>query len=245
MLGLIASSLARSEGFATLLVLLLILPQFILGGLLLPLSLQNTMENTLASAMPARNAVNALISTSGYGRAVAADLCWQQPANVRENLTEAQKENFCKCLGPNVFKSCAFPGALRFYTTQVDQPPAENPLIQQNIVPPNKPLLSPGESAEEFDNKVRDYALQVESVMGDINNKLTQLQDYLSKLADWENLRSLAVGKTEQLIGADFERFGSAYNLYLPLPWLALLAASLVFVFVLLVIQKGKERGLR
>ncbi len=99
MLGLFASALAPNSSSAPLLVIILILPQIVLGGALIPI------PTSISAPTSSRWAFEALTSITGPGSDVAADQCWALPEDVRASMTIDQKvENNCKCMGPNMLK---------------------------------------------------------------------------------------------------------------------------------------------
>jgi len=107
MMGLLASAAAPNANSAPLLVILLIIPQFVLAGALFP------VPRALSASIPARWGFQAMVAISGAGSDVAADACWQLPAEERDALTLEQKQGLgCTCMGPSVLDpaSCDFPG---------------------------------------------------------------------------------------------------------------------------------------
>ncbi|HNA89675.1 MAG TPA: FHA domain-containing protein [Anaerolineales bacterium] len=135
MLGLFASALAPNSSSAPLLVIILMLPQIVLAGALIP------VPSFVSAPFSTRWAFESLIAISGSGSDVAADVCWALPPDVRNAMSLEEKlANNCKCMGVNLLKkeSCNHPGIGKFYIPLVDQPlpipPA--PLPPEPVRPP-------------------------------------------------------------------------------------------------------------
>ena len=77
MLGLFASALAPNANAAPLIVILLIIPQIVLGGGLIP------VPPTISRVAITRWAFQNVIAGSGAGSDVAADVCWALSEDVR------------------------------------------------------------------------------------------------------------------------------------------------------------------
>jgi len=138
MLGLFASALAPNSSSAPLIVIILILPQIVLGGALIPI------PTSISAPTSSRWAFEALMSITGPGSDVAADQCWALPEDVRASMTIDQKvENNCKCLGPNMLnqESCNHPGLGVFYNPAIDSPPPVEPAPLGD--PPPEPVIPP------------------------------------------------------------------------------------------------------
>jgi ABC-type multidrug transport system ATPase subunit/pSer/pThr/pTyr-binding forkhead associated (FHA) protein len=138
MLGLFASALAPNANAAPLLVILLIVPQIILGGALVP------VPRPISAVTVTSWGYAAFMAITGTGADVAGDACWDLPAGDRALMTLEQKETFgCRCLGMNLLDpaSCNFPGIGEFDRGALDQPaPQEPPPLGD---PPPEPVLPP------------------------------------------------------------------------------------------------------
>ena len=107
MLGLFASALAPNANSAPLIVIILLLPQIVLGGAVIPI------PPSINVPISSRWAFEAMISITGPGSDVAADLCWKLPPDVRNSMSLDQKlASNCKCMGVNILRedSCNHPG---------------------------------------------------------------------------------------------------------------------------------------
>ncbi len=97
-----------------------------------------------------RWAFEALVNSSGMGKDLMADPCWQwveQEKKQPSDLTEEQKAALgCKCMGVRMFQDCNFPGVRNadFYTDEARvalaqpkpvEPPQPHRLSVANILP--------------------------------------------------------------------------------------------------------------
>ncbi len=142
MLGLFASALAPNANSAPLIVVLLMLPQIVLGGALVPL------PETITAPISTRWAFQAFMGITGVGSDVAADACWTQlDEAAQKSLTLEQKDANCQCLGTNILRqeSCDYPGLGKFYNPVIDEPDP-GPFVEEpppEPVPPAELVLPP------------------------------------------------------------------------------------------------------
>lgn len=161
MLGLFASALAPNSSSAPLLVIILMLPQIVLAGALIP------VPSFVSAPFSTRWAFESLIAISGSGSDVAADVCWALPPDVRNAMSLEEKlANNCKCMGVNLLKkeSCNHPGIGKFYIPLVDQPlpipPA--PLPPEPVRPIEPQDQSDNIAMADFFAKLKIYEAEVE-----------------------------------------------------------------------------------
>lgn len=210
--GLLASSISKNPNATPLLVVMLIVPQLVLAGAMLP------VPQWISMWSPTRWAYQTMIGISGAGSDVAADTCWQIDPEERDSLTLAEKdERGCTCMGINVQKQevCQFPGLGRYYDPAIDQvepvepskpgdPPAE-PVFPEFPAPPEvtsskiireyfDALIKFNDDAEairaQFTDDLKDYESVLKAYEKD-------LETYLEAYGDWEAGRNTAVGKSE------------------------------------------------
>ncbi|WP_414529391.1 ATP-binding cassette domain-containing protein [Nodularia chucula] len=108
-LGLLVSAIAPNQSVAPLLTILVLVPQVIFGGGILPVSEFKDNGKFLNQLMLTKYPFESLVTLSGLGEDVAKDPCWQKPERQRRRLS-VQESNACDCYGNNVFKQCQFPG---------------------------------------------------------------------------------------------------------------------------------------
>ena len=227
MLGLLASALSPQASAAPLIMILLIIPQIVLSGALAPLP-------SYASA-PAitRWAFEGLIGITGPGSDLAADSCWQMPADLREQMTLEDKQNLgCNCMGENIFVpgSCDFPGIGQFYDPAVDSdPPQEPPPLRE---PPPEPEIpeAPAPPEDQSDQiavaayltALQDYQAEVQRIQDEYRAEMdvyqaeaevykAQMTEYQTELAEWEIARHSAISGAEGVLEAMLEQFGWTY----------------------------------
>ncbi|YAF99381.1 MAG: ATP-binding cassette domain-containing protein (plasmid) [Nodularia sp. CChRGM 3473] len=108
-LGLLVSAIAPSQSVAPLLTILVLVPQVIFGGGILPVSEFKDSGKTLNQLMLTKYPFESLVTLSRLGTDVAKDPCWQKTEKQRKALTP-QETTVCDCYGKNVFQQCEFPG---------------------------------------------------------------------------------------------------------------------------------------
>ena len=215
MLGLFASALAPNANSAPLLVILLMLPQIVLGGALIPL------PDTISSLTATRWAFQGMMAISGSGSDVAKDACWLLPAETVKLMTIEDKTALCNCMGLNALReaSCNFPGLGVFYNPVIDQerpaaPPPEPTRPPDPIIPPPPPEpvdQSNTVAVAEYLAALEDYQVQVAQIQADAEGQFAafegELEVYKAQvvaaqeaLITWEGTRQAAVLPAEGLI---------------------------------------------
>jgi hypothetical protein len=136
---------------AILLVIVVLVPQFLFAGALLPLDLIPGGEQISVIAST-RWSFEALVNTTGFGTIMVDDPCWDDRPQKTEGSTEgweamlkksdAEKQAAgCLCMGSAIFERCAeFPGILNeeFYDE-----PARQALAMTVPLEPVKPTALP------------------------------------------------------------------------------------------------------
>ncbi|HJR80046.1 MAG TPA: FHA domain-containing protein [Anaerolineales bacterium] len=227
MLGLFASALAPNASSAPLLVIILMLPQIVLGGALIPI------PGFVSAPTSTRWAFEALMSITGPGSDVAADICWALPPDVRAAMTiEDKLANNCRCLGLNMLKeeSCNFPGLGEFYNPAIEQPPPVEPAPLGP--PPPEPVIPerPVQPADQSDNVAmadffvrlqaweqeataiqEDYKRQIEAYQAQSEVYKSEAITYQKELIEWQIAQASAVTPAEGVIDTFNSGFGWTY----------------------------------
>ncbi len=266
MLGLFASALAPNASSAPLLVIILMLPQIVLGGALIPL------PTFVSAPTSTRWAFEALMSITGPGSDLAADVCMALPADVRAAMTiEDKLANGCKCLGLNMLKqdSCNFPGLGSFYNPAVDQPP---PVAPPDLAPPPpEPVLPerPVQPADQSDNVAMaeffaqlqaweqevsaiqaDYKRQIEAYQAQSEVYKSEVITYQTELAEWQVGQGSAVSPAEFAVNKYYTDLGwttvnkedtAAYLAKILTAWTVQLFIILLLFGAILFLQKRKD----
>ncbi len=216
MMGLLASAIAPNNNSAPLIMIIFLIPQFILAGAFVKL------PTTVTAPVSARWAYEALMSITGAGSDVIRDPCWAMEKTARDNLTQAQKEQFgCNCSGLQALRqeSCNFPGLGQFYVDAIDQPApvapkAVGPAPAEPVFPapppeptnPNDPL-----SGAQYIQALKAYNVEVERIRSIYKQAIDAYQQevdryreraiaYEKEKATWDIARNAAVAKAEGLI---------------------------------------------
>jgi hypothetical protein len=228
MIGLLASAIAPNANSAPLIVIMLIIPQVVVGGALIP------VPPEVSAVTSSRWAFEAMVGITGLGSDVAADACWTSlTKEEREDLTLEQKEQLgCRCMGLNALReaSCNFPGLGEFYDPAIDQAEPVEPAALGD--PPAEPEMPPApeQPADPSDQvamavylqALQDYQKQVEEIQDAYRAEVNAYQEKADQYADdmkayqeekatWEINRNAAVGKAEGLIDTFHKNFGWAF----------------------------------
>lgn len=206
MLGLFASALAPNSSSAPLLVIILMLPQIVLAGALIP------VPSFVSAPFSTRWAFESLIAISGSGSDVAADVCWALPPDVRNAMTlEDKLANNCKCLGINMLKqeSCNHPGLGKFRIDLVDQPlpVAPTPLPPEPVRPVEPVDQSDNIAMAEFFAKLKAYEVEVEIYKA-------QVEQYQKEQIAYETANvelQVAIAPAEAVVRTFVDGSGFAY----------------------------------
>lgn len=178
MLGLFASAVAPNANSAPLIVIILMLPQIVLGGAIVP------VPTAVSAPTSTRWALEAMISVTGAGSDVISDVCWALPPEIRDAMTMEQKsENNCKCMGVNLLNpdSCNHPGIGAFRIGELDGPLPVEPVRPPDPVLPERPV-QPEDQSDSI-----------------------AMADYFAKLQAWE-AEATAIQAASQQAFAQYER---------------------------------------
>ena len=266
MLGLFASALAPNANSAPLLVIILMLPQIVLGGALIPL------PNFISAPTSTRWAFEALMSISGAGSDVAADVCWALPEDVRKAMTIDDKLEYgCTCMGVKMLEqeSCDYPGLGLFYNPLIAEPPPVEPAPLSP--PPPEPILPdrPLEPVDQSDSVAmadfftalkawegqatliqEDYKRQIEAYQAQSEVYKNEVITYQTELANWQIAQASAVTPAESIIEQFYTSFNwifvnkgdsTAYWAKIVKTWIVQSGIILVLFVAILFLQKRKD----
>ncbi len=268
MMGLFASAVAPNQNSVPLIVILLMIPQIVISGALIPL------PNAVTAIASSRWGFQAFMIITGVGSDVAADTCWKLPDDQQNAMSMDDKLHAgCRCMGVKVFdpKSCNFPGLGAYNDPAIDQPkPQEPPPVGD---PPAKPTLPepPQEPANKNDLAAMNAYLEalktqqatVQKLQSDYQAKIDAYQKlvdqyqkdalaYQEKLGKWEIARNGAVGLAEGIIRRFLEHFDwsivdkrdkALYAETIAKTWGAQGVIILVFFVLTLASMKMKDRA--
>jgi hypothetical protein len=218
MLGLFASALAPNPNSAPLIVVLLVLPQIVLAGALVPL------PGFVTGITSTRWAYQSFMAITGAGSDVAADACWLLNDDEQAALTDQQKLESCRCLGPNILSQCRFPGVLAnvgatFTEAEPVAPDATRPATpappppepaQPEFPPQPTPCADEGDvvcqqdfrdafnawqaliepTQEAFQRELDDWRAESQIVLEDAQAFPDRLNEYLEVVAEYERARA-------------------------------------------------------
>ena len=245
MLGLFASALAPNASSAPLMVIILMLPQIVLGGALIP------VPGFITAFTSTRWAFEGLMSITGAGSDVAADVCWKLPQDVQNAMTIEDKiAQGCRCMGVNMLKgeSCNHPGLGKFWVPAIDEPlPVEPPPLPPEPARPVEPENQSDQIAmAEFFAKLQAYEVEV-------NAYKLQIEQYQKERVDYETKRAtlqVAVAPAEGVVRNFYSNFPFmyvdkndtvAYYSKVGFTWIVQGFICLVLFVAILYLQKRKD----
>jgi hypothetical protein len=203
------------------------LPQIVLGGALIPI------PGFVSAPTSTRWAFEALMSITGPGSDVAADICWALPPDVRDAMTiEDKLANGCRCMGLNMLKeeSCNYPGLGEFYNPAIEEPPPVEPAPLG--APPPEPVIPerPVQPADQSDSiamadffvQLQDWETQATAIQEDYKKQIEAYQAqsevykseviaYQEALINWQIAQASAVTPAEGIIDTFNTGFGWTY----------------------------------
>jgi ABC transport system ATP-binding/permease protein len=200
MMGLLGSAISPNQSVAPMIVLMLLIPQILFGGGVLPIQTFGAAGQFLNNTSLTKWPFETLVTLTAFGKDVATDTgkdanaksCWGlEKKEERDKLTVAQKKD-CKCMGENVFRTCNFAGVRAFYKKAVDQPEPKQPV---------EPKLASGAS----------YSEQI-AYQKNISTYQTNLKKWNEVYKDWNLDYSRAISEAEGNINGIREKFGQAFN---------------------------------
>jgi ABC-type multidrug transport system ATPase subunit/predicted component of type VI protein secretion system len=211
MLGLFASALAPNANSAPLIVIILLLPQIVLGGAVIPI------PPSINVPISSRWAFESMIAITGSGSDVAADLCWKLPPDVRDSMTLEQKlESNCRCMGVNILnpESCNHPGiGTPGLTFEGDSLPVQ-PIEPVLVIPP-EPVQPENQSdtiaMAEYFAQLEKWRQEGRAAEEQFNNALATYRRDVGIYADSRKEIEQAVGIAEGLVRTFYTGLSWAY----------------------------------
>jgi ABC transport system ATP-binding/permease protein len=191
MMGLLGSAISPNQSVAPMLVLLLLIPQILFGGGVLPIETFGPPGKVLNNLSLTKWPFEIMVTLTEFGKDVATDSCWAKPKEERDKLTNDQKKD-CKCMGVNVFKGCNFAGVLSFKNDAIDRPEPKQPA---------EPKLSSNPSFREQLDHQKEFKSYQDKV-----------KVYQEVYKDWNLNYNKAISKAEGNIDGLSSKFSQAFN---------------------------------
>jgi ABC transport system ATP-binding/permease protein len=224
MMGLLGSAISPNQSVAPMIVLLLLIPQILFGGGVLPIETFGPPGRVLNTFALTKWPFETLVTLTGFGTDVARDKCWIKIAETKgtkpSSLTAEEKKD-CGCMGAPLFKSCSFPGIRNFYVPEIDQP---------EPVKPEEPKLSENPSVDE--------QLAYQSDIKVYQDKMKTFQDVYK---DWNLKTSRAISEAEGNINGLFTKFKQAFDVPVQLHLTIYAGFVLGMLALTVVAQKVKD----
>ena len=260
LMGLAISAGAPSLNVAMLLVIVVLIPQFLFAGVLMPLDLIPGGD-VISTGTSTRWAFEALVNLTTMGDELEADPCWDGRPKYDEggqlgwntllsDSDERKRAAGCLCMGSAIFETCReFPGILGpdLYDAEVQaalsgtepaQPPTPTPF----------PTLTPNprpSSSREMDAYMRRLEEQgqeyqaLREAQGDEYSE--QMKAYGDQKADWLRQREGAIRGAEGMLKNIFDNYGRSFIGAVGSRWVAMATIMVVLLALILVLQKRKD----
>ncbi|KAA3647728.1 MAG: FHA domain-containing protein [Chloroflexi bacterium] len=262
MIGLFSSAVAPNANSAPLIVILLMLPQIVIGGALVP------MPRFVSAITTTSWTFEGLMSISGSGSDLVGDTCWQELSyEDHANMTLDQKNANCDCLGLNSVRQdrCDFPGIGVFYQPIVDEPfppPPGDPPVKPddpNIPdPPPEPVdQSDTVAVAEYLQALQVYQDEVQQLQVDAGSDFAVYEQeitlYQARAVEYNQALGISQGimaGAEGTLRAFHRDLGwsfvdktdtGAYFLKLVSTWMAQGVYITILFVAILILQKRKD----
>jgi ABC-type multidrug transport system ATPase subunit/pSer/pThr/pTyr-binding forkhead associated (FHA) protein len=251
-MGLLVSAVSPNQNVAPLLIVLILVPQFMFAGGMLPVDTFGPPGKIISQMATTKWVFEALVTVTGMGRDVAEDPCWQLPEEERKNLTEAEKVEQCNCLGPNLFTRCEFPGIQAKYDPAVDAPEPVKPQ-DPGDPPPQPPRPEPPteqspeaqsryqDEMQRYEEAMRQYQKDIEAYQDQVKQYRSAMDVWQTQYREWKEKRDSAIGEAEGLIRKFHEDYGNTFNVNLARHWGALGLIMVIMFGLLVLVQKRKD----
>ena len=243
MMGLLVSAVSPNQNVAPLLIILILIPQITFGGGLLPTNALGLPGKIISQVTPSKWAFESMVTITDLGQDVAEDECFSKLSEKqRNNLTEAEKNKRCSCLGPEVFKQCNFPGIKNKYTEAVD---AKEPSQPKDPGPrPPKPESKGGctEFSQCYRIRFQQWEKNLKTYEDKVNKYKNEIKgDWKAKYSEWKQKRESAIGEAEGIIRKFYKDYGAMFKVNVVKDW-GILGLIMGAVFgLILPVQKRKD----
>jgi ABC transport system ATP-binding/permease protein len=224
----LGSAISPNQSVAPMIVLMLLIPQILFGGGVLPIQTFGAAGQFLNNSSLTKWPFETLVTLTAFGKDVATDegkdpnnkSCWALEKEKRDLLTKDQKKD-CNCLGENVFKQCNFAGVKNFYKPAIDEP----------------------EPAALVQPKLSDTPTQAEqqAYQKDIKAYQDNIKPWNEKYKNWNLNYNRAINEAEGNINGLREKFGQAFNVNVPQHLLILTVFVSAMLALIVAAQKVKD----
>jgi ABC-type multidrug transport system ATPase subunit/predicted component of type VI protein secretion system len=251
LLGLLISAVSPNQNVAPLLLIMILVPQFMFAGGLMPVSTFGPAGKIISYATATKWGFESLVTISKLGKDVAEDPCWQLPKAQRDALLEKDKAN-CNCMGPNLFKKCNFPGLADLYDPAVDTPEPVQPKAPGDLPPqpprPTPPASQTAEAQSKYQEDMQNYQKAMDAYQKDMEAYQAAAKKYQDDMEtwrvryqDWKAKHDKAISEGEGLIKKLYEDFGPMFKVKLATHWGWLAGITVVVFALVLLVQKRKD----
>lgn len=251
MFGLLISAASPNQNVAPLMLILVMVPQFMFAGAMMPLSTFGAAGKVMSYVTSTKWAFESLVTVSKLGYDVAVDPCWKLPAAQRDALSESERQQ-CTCMGAGLFRTCDFPGIQTRYDPLVDTPepvqPARPGDAPAQPARPTPPAAQSADAQKLYQDALQRYQQQMDAFQLDMEKyqsaaRLYQdnMESWRVRYQDWKAKHDRAINEAEGYIEKISDDYGSMFKVNLALHWGWLLGLTVVLFGLILVMQRLKD----
>jgi hypothetical protein len=257
-MGLLISSISDNQNITPLLLVLILVPQLIFGGII-PSSQIKMPGQAISNLTSTKWAFESLVKISGIGDSVISDPSWA----IASDATHSAQAGDCPCKGENIFTKCNFPGIMKYYVREINEPePLKPDLAKQDFQKPGDPPTPPyvptsdaggGTWQKDIQNwtnvSMKNWQDKVTKYQNDVKKYELEVNDYRdNKISVWQNqyqrwkeTRSKAIGEAEGTIKAVNDDYGTAFRCDVASNWLILVIMICSCLVLVLLMLKWKD----
>ncbi len=220
-MGLLISAVSPNQNIAPLLTVIFLVPQFTFGGGILPVDNFGTAGRVLNQVSFTKWSFESLVTITEIGKDIATDSCWNLPEDKRKDLTDAEKNNDCQCLGKKIFNGCNFPGIQSKYNPILEEPEPKRPadLDISNV--------TTAEAFLSFKKQMKEYQEDMKQWQEDYSN--------------WKEKYEGAIGEAEGVLETFYKNNGSMFNVNVTKHWMMQSLLIAIMFGLIIWIQKRKD----
>ncbi len=253
-LGLLISSLSPNQNTTPLLLLLVLVPQLLFGGIIPQMQL-GSIGRIIGYATATKWTFESLVSQSGMGIAISQDPYWELDEDIRQSLTEQEKEAISTTLGTKIFSQSNFPGIQKYYDTTVDsfepqkpispgaapQQPGEPPPMPKNLYD-TKIIQSWQKQMDTWESQMNKYKIDLEKYRSSMNEYQSKMGIWQVDYQNWKEKRSEAIGEAEGIVKNMYEDYGYAFNVDVGSHSETIICLSAIYLILTVLCLKIKDK---
>lgn len=259
LMGLLISAVSDNQNITPLLLVLILVPQLLFGGII-PSSQTGPLGQGIGYLTTTKWTFDSLVKISGMGDDIVSDPYWSVNNKINNSVGN-QSYGSCQCNGEYIFKSCDFPGILKFYVKEIDMPEPRQPSLEEKKFmkpgdPPEPPIVPKyvggswqaqvqtwtDKDMKAWQDKVTKYQDDMEKYKSEFTDyRDNKIKNWQKEYEQWKGKRSKAIGEAEGTIKAINDDYGYAFRSQVTTNWFILGSMILSFLGLVLLSLKRKD----